>query len=200
MMPKLKLNLLAKKLVFVAKRIFSHKNIKKALGANLVLIMIASSSFGSVNAFTDNSQAEITLDEEEIPLTTQNFGQYPTPMVRITQGFRFFHPGIDLDGKTGDPIKPIKAGRVLAISFSRYTYGNAVIIEHEAGLESLYAHLSEIEVEPGDEVSDEDIIGKMGNTGRSFGDHLHLEISLKGRKIDPLSILPKVKYLALKNK
>jgi len=117
--------------------------------------------------------------------------QYPVEPVKITQGFGFFHPGIDLDGLTGDKIRPIKSGVVEAVSYSKYTYGNAIIVNHGDDLTSLYAHLSKIDVSEGDSVTTDTVIGEMGATGHASGDHLHLEIRDSGRAINPFTILPR---------
>lgn len=134
---------------------------------------------------------ETVIKEAQAPITTIRDIQYPTKEIKITQGYSFFHPGLDLDGITGDEIKPIKAGRVEAVSHSKYAYGNAVLVNHGNRLASLYAHLSKIEVNEGEEVSTLTKLGEMGATGRSFGDHLHLEIRENGVPINPYLVLPR---------
>ena len=96
-----------------------------------------------------------------------------------------------MDGLTGDPITPIRKGKVLSISRSKFAYGNSIIVDHGEGMTSLYAHLSKIEVVEGQEVDTFDEIGKMGATGRSSGDHLHLEIRDHGVPVNPLTVLPR---------
>jgi len=98
---------------------------------------------------------------------------------------------VDFDGVTGDPIHPIMDGRVEAINYSKYAYGNAVLIDHGDNITSLYAHLSKILIKPNQEVTTDTIIGEMGSTGRSSGDHLHLEIRDSGKPFNPLTALPK---------
>jgi murein DD-endopeptidase MepM/ murein hydrolase activator NlpD len=83
------------------------------------------------------------------------------------------------------------AGFVEEISYSRLAYGNAVIVNHGNKITSLYAHLSKIEVEKGQEVNIETKLGEMGATGRAWGDHLHLEIRDHGYPINPFSVLPR---------
>ena len=70
-------------------------------------------------------------------------------------------------------------------------YGNAILINHGSGFLSLYAHLSKILVKKDDIVTNQTVIGKIGATGRAFGDHLHLEIYENGKTINPLSVLPR---------
>ncbi len=172
------------------RHIFEHKNIKKVLGANLAVALIAT-SFVPGKIDVEASSEAFVIAESNGPFTTEKVVQYPVEKISITQGFKVFHPGIDLDGITGDPIKPIKKGVVEAISRSKYAYGNAIIINHGGNVTSLYAHLSKILVAEGDEVNTNTIIGEMGATGRSFGDHLHLEIRDNGIPVNPLLILPR---------
>jgi len=171
------------------RHIFEHKNVKKILGTNLA-IMILVSSFMPVTANFDTEPDLSIIAQETTPLTTERGIQYPVEEVLITQTYKLYHPGIDLDGITGDAIYPIMAGVVEDVSYSRFAYGNAVIINHGNGITSLYAHLSTIEAKEGQEITMDTKLGEMGATGRSFGDHLHLEVRDHGRAINPLSILP----------
>lgn len=171
--------------------IFEHKRIRSLLGANLAIV-VAASTLMPVGAATYSGEPEQNVISENVEiLTTQNSVQYPVQEVKITQGFKFYHPGIDLDGITGDPIYPILAGHVEDISYSKYAYGNAIIINHGSGLTSLYAHLSKILVQKDQLVTTETKIGEMGATGHAIGDHLHLEVRDNGIAINPLSILPR---------
>jgi murein DD-endopeptidase MepM/ murein hydrolase activator NlpD len=169
--------------------IFEHKNIKKILGANLALMLFLT-AFVPKTTFAVAGEENTIITEENIPITTEKSSQYPLKTIKITQRFYIFHPGIDLDGELGDPIYPIKNGVVEAISNSCYAYGNAILIDHGNQISSLYAHLSEIDVYPGQEVTKETLIGKVGSTGHSTGSHLHLEIHDHGVPINPLSVLP----------
>ena len=95
------------------------------------------------------------------------------------------HQGVDLPLKTGDPIYAAFDGKVRYSSFSSSGYGNLVIIRHNNGLETYYAHLSERLVEANDWVVAGQQIGKGGSTGRSSGPHLHFEVRYKGQSFDP---------------
>lgn len=174
------------------RHVFEHKNIKKVLGANLALALIATSFMPtSTRIDVEAASDQVVISEASGPFTTERVVQYPVEKVSITQGFKVFHPGLDLDGITGDSIKPIKKGVVEAVSRSKFAYGNAIIINHGDDITSLYAHLSKILVAEGDEVTTNTIIGEMGATGRSFGDHLHLEVRDNGVPINPYLILPR---------
>lgn len=160
------------------------------MGGNLALMLIAA-SFIPQNVFGDATYEENFVVENKINLTTKVVVQYPVEKIKITQGFRTFHPGLDLDGKTGDKIRPIEDGVVAIISRSRYAYGNAILIDHGDSISSLYAHLSKILVYEGQNVDTNTVIGEMGATGRANGDHLHLEIRKNGVPVNPYTILPR---------
>lgn len=170
--------------------VFGHKNVKKILGTNLAFALIAT-SFVPSHISTEIEAQEPVVSETQTVFKTERAAQYPVNMVRITQGYQFFHPGIDLDGVTGDPIKPVKNGKVKEVSYSKFSYGNSIVVDHGNEVTSLYAHLSEIDVEPNEEVTTDTVIGKMGATGHAFGDHLHLEIHDHGRSINPVSVIPR---------
>jgi murein DD-endopeptidase MepM/ murein hydrolase activator NlpD len=99
-----------------------------------------------------------------------------------------FHSGIDFRGSIGDPIYSTADGVVLESSY-KGGYGNAVVIEHAYGLSTLYAHLSAVNVEPGQRVNVGDVIGFLGSTGRSTGPHLHYEVRKNGNVLDPSQFL-----------
>ena len=99
------------------------------------------------------------------------------------------HTGIDIDGSTGDPVVASKSGRVIMAS-SYSGYGNAVIIDHGGGFSTLYGHLSAFEVSGGQDVSQGEIIGRVGCTGSCTGDHLHFEVRVNGSPRNPLDYLP----------
>jgi len=161
------------------------------LGTGLSLLVIAGSFFPPYSNVQAQGETDSIVIESETTLKTQKSVQIPVESLKVTQGYSFFHPGVDLDGLTGDPVHSIKPGRVIAIAYSRFSYGDEIIIDHGNGLSSLYAHLSQINVKAGDEVSMDTIIGRMGSTGHSTGDHLHLEVHKDGHPINPFSILPR---------
>ena len=98
------------------------------------------------------------------------------------------HQGLDLGLKTGDPIYATFDGKV-RISKAAGDYGNLVVIRHNNGLETYYAHLSQRDVEVGDWVVAGQQIGLGGSTGRSTGPHLHYEVRYKGQSFDPERII-----------
>jgi len=172
------------------RHIFEHKNVRRLLGANMAVVLTAATLLPGQSALAETDTNDNVVIEEQIVLTTEKNIQYPVEKVVISQGYSFFHPGLDFDGITGDPIFPIMKGEVEAIDYSKYGYGNAVLIRHENNLTSLYAHLNKIFVEKDQEVITTTIIGEMGATGRAYGDHLHLEIRRGEIPLNPYSIIP----------
>lgn len=98
------------------------------------------------------------------------------------------HGGVDLAGKEGSPIVAAQGG-VVKRAGERGGYGNAVEIDHGGGVTTLYAHASALTVKEGDVVQPGQTIAKVGHTGRSTGDHLHFELRVNGKQVDPMRAL-----------
>lgn len=94
------------------------------------------------------------------------------------------HRGIDLDLVTGDNVRTVLPGKVRFVGYSS-GHGKTVVVRHVNEIETVYAHLSEYKVEVNQIVSEGEVIGLGGNTGRSTGSHLHLEVRYKGVCIHP---------------
>lgn len=103
-----------------------------------------------------------------------------------------YHPGIDFKGAKGDPVHVTADGKV-AFTGWKGGYGNCIIVQHKNDFQTLYGHLSHINVSEGQAVTTGDVIGKVGSTGRSTGTHLHYEVRKNGKPINP------VKFLSLNN-
>jgi murein DD-endopeptidase MepM/ murein hydrolase activator NlpD len=108
---------------------------------------------------------------------------------QITQRYVWYHRGIDIANKNAPTIVAARAGRVSAVIYGRYGYGNHVVIDHGDGYQTLYGHMSRIYVQANQQVSAGQAVGQMGSTGRSTGIHLHFEVIKNGVKLDPLSVL-----------
>jgi murein DD-endopeptidase MepM/ murein hydrolase activator NlpD len=98
------------------------------------------------------------------------------------------HGGADFLSPAGTPIHAPNAGRI-AVARSLYFSGNTVIIDHGLGLFSMLAHLSAIDVREGDRVAADQVLGKVGATGRVTGPHLHWTVRAANARVDPLSLL-----------
>jgi len=122
-----------------------------------------------------------------VPGSTGSFG-WPIAGRYISQYFYSYHLGIDVPGNTGDPVYSSDGGRVARAGWWPGGFGNAVKIDHGNGYSTMYAHMSQINVSVGQEVGKGQTIGKVGNTGRSFGSHLHFAVQQNGRYLNPLTI------------
>lgn len=97
-----------------------------------------------------------------------------------------FHEGVDISADVGSQVFSTAQGRIVKIMYSKYGYGNRILIKHAYGFETLYAHMGNINVKKGQWVRKNQLIGTVGNTGRSTGPHLHYEIRKNGEPRDPL--------------
>ena len=141
----------------------------------------------ATHAYTD---VELSSLPEATPiLLVDSLESYHYPYIgRITSRYGprrgRAHQGLDISLKTGDPIYATFDGKV-RFSKAAGNYGNLIIIRHNNGLETYYAHLSQRDVEVGDWVVAGQQIGLGGSTGRSTGPHLHFEVRYKGQSFDP---------------
>jgi murein DD-endopeptidase MepM/ murein hydrolase activator NlpD len=101
-----------------------------------------------------------------------------------------FHRGIDIGCDVGTPVHAADSGTVVLVAWWQYSYGYHIVIDHGGGLQTLYGHLSEIDVEAGQAVAKGQVIGKSGSTGFSTGPHLHFEVDVNGQPVNPLGYLP----------
>ncbi len=110
------------------------------------------------------------------------------------------HPGIDMAAPTGTPVYATADGVVGRAEWAG-GYGNLVQLEHGKGLETRYGHLSQILVHDGQHVRRGDLIALVGSTGRSTGSHLHYEVRIDNRPVNPMPFLQTADYLmALQNR
>lgn len=126
----------------------------------------------------------------EIPSTTvQGIGliKPTTGVITSRYGPRWgsTHKGLDIAGPVGTPIAAAAGGTVISSGWDNYGYGYCIKIDHGNGVVTLYAHCDKLYVKSGQVVSQGEAIATMGNTGRSTGPHLHLEIRLNGVPQNP---------------
>lgn len=115
---------------------------------------------------------------------TSPYGMRKHPILRKYK----MHTGIDIGASKGSSIVAANKGTVIMAHYDKSGgYGNMVVIDHGAGITTLYAHASKLCVKVGDEVKAEDVIAKVGSTGLSTGNHLHFEVRVNGETKNPLS-------------
>jgi murein DD-endopeptidase MepM/ murein hydrolase activator NlpD len=116
---------------------------------------------------------------------TSGFGVRSDPF----RGRAAMHGGIDLAGPMGTPVYATADGMVSRSEWNNGGYGNLVEIDHGQGIQTRYGHLSRLIAQPGQQVHRGDLIGLMGSTGRSTGSHLHYEVRIDGRAVNPIPFL-----------
>ena len=114
---------------------------------------------------------------------TSNYGYRTYP-------YTGFHQGIDIGMPMGTPICAVKDGTVSSAVYGTSGYGYYIILDHGDGVQTLYAHCSQLLVVPGTEVTKGQVIAKVGSTGRSTGPHVHFEVRINGEAVDPSPYLP----------
>lgn len=132
--------------------------------------------------------------------------QKPVRDFRFTSGFGVrgnpfggggeMHPGLDMAAPIGTPVYATADGLVGRAERTYGGYGNLIQLEHGKGIETRYGHLSQILVHSGQRVHRGDLIALMGSTGRSTGSHLHYEVRIDGRAVNPMPFLQTADYLA----
>lgn len=125
-----------------------------------------------------------------IEYMSSSFGYRSDPIT----GAAAFHSGIDFKGPVGTPIYAAAKGTV-AFAGRKQGYGNCVEIDHGNGLTTRYAHMSRFGVSPGQAVDAGETIGAIGNTGRSTGPHLHFEVRVGDRAVNPRPFLEKARHV-----
>lgn len=124
--------------------------------------------------------------QSPLPCTeiSSEFGQRAHPILNVTR----LHAGADIGAATGTPVEAAADGVVL-LAEVRGGYGNTVVIAHASSLGTVYAHNSELLVQPGQQVKRGDVVAKAGSTGLSTGPHVHFETRLKGVPVNPRNFL-----------
>lgn len=115
---------------------------------------------------------------------SSDFGKRIDPI----SGNRVFHYGVDIANHLGSEVQALAPG-VVTWAGERQGYGKLVEVDHGNGYRTRYGHNKEVEVDVGDRVTEDTLIGKVGNTGRSTGPHIHLEVLHNGKQINPAKFL-----------
>ena len=120
------------------------------------------------------------IANKDLKRTASGYGMRIDPIYRTPH----FHSGMDFSAKIGTDIYATGNGKV-TYAFWKQGYGNCVIIDHGYGYQTVYGHLSKFKVRVGQKVTRGEVIGEVGNTGKSTGPHLHYEVIVRGRHDNP---------------
>ena len=152
-------------------------------------LYIQSQSFDEVvNLFKQNDEmlkcipAIQPVSNKDLKKTASGYGMRIDPIYKTSK----FHEGMDFSASTGTPIYATGNGTVTKAGWQS-GYGRVVVINHGYGYETLYAHMNKIDVRKGQKVVRGEVIGEVGNTGKSTGPHLHYEVHVKGRVVNPVN-------------
>jgi len=148
-------------------------------------------SWKKLDSITDGAIAVPTEKPVRAHETVSGFGERNDPF----NGRRAQHMGIDIAAPMGTPIYATADGVVSEAAWNSGGYGRLIKIDHGRGIETRYAHLSAIGVSPGQRVTRGQVIGRMGSTGRSTGSHLHYEVRIDGRAVNPIPFMKSTDYL-----
>jgi murein DD-endopeptidase MepM/ murein hydrolase activator NlpD len=130
---------------------------------------------------TGSAPARLSEVTAPAPVSSR-FGWRQDPLTGETT----FHKGVDIAVAYGRDVKAAADG-VVSFAGVQNGYGNTVVVDHDGGRQTRYAHLSQELVRAGDVVSEGQVLGKSGNSGRSTGPHLHFEVLVNGRPVDPVA-------------
>lgn len=171
--------------------IFEKKQFPTLLGVQLIATSMVASVMVYPTQALEPSVEENTVVTAELNqvLTEQTFRQPLEQTLGVSQGYNFFHRGVDIRAPIGTPVHSVAVGQVVEIQYLRYGWGHYVRVSHGENMETLYAHLGQINVKFGQAVDKETVLGTVGLTGKTTGAHLHLEMKLDGKYVNPLGAL-----------
>ncbi|MFO7939668.1 MAG: M23 family metallopeptidase [Bacteroidales bacterium] len=152
-------------------------------------LYIQSKSFDTVTRLAKNKEKMIAAMPAIQPIALDDFARisdYFGYRRDPFNGTRRMHHGMDFTGPVGADIYATGDGVIEEAGFNLYGYGNRVIVNHGFGYKTIYAHLHEVKVKAGDKVRRGEVVGTLGNTGRSTGPHLHYEVRLNGEPKNPM--------------
>ncbi len=174
---------------------FERSGILSATAFNLDVLY--KKAYVQLRSFDDLTQLAKNADEMTLCVPAIPPVNIASSRIRFSSSFGYrrdpfhgdyrMHSGVDLSGPVGEPIYATGNGRVIQVGFDFFGYGNFVMIDHGFGYKTRYAHLRSSSVAIGSVVKRGEVIGEMGNTGRSKGPHLHYEVIYRNRPVNPLN-------------
>lgn len=174
------------------KNLLQHQT-RRVVGASLIAVATVTIILSNASNIGGSFILAFNTPKVTIDVSTISSVQSPIAFQYESRGVSWFHVGADLVAPTGTLVRPIMPGIVVATPELAWGFGKHVIVKHFNDYESIYGHLSKIEVKPGDVVNLNSELGKSGSTGFSTGPHLHLEIHQDGAIVNPADIVPGIK-------
>lgn len=163
-------------------------NTAKKLDAAMKRLYVQSKSFDEIIDLTKRKEEMLRcipaiqpLSNKDLRRTASGYGWRTDPIYKT----RRFHEGLDFSAPTGTEIYATGDGVVTIVQASTIGYGRHIKVDHGFGYLTVYAHLDKFNVKQGQKVKRGDVIGYVGNTGKSTAPHLHYEVRIKGRAVDP---------------
>jgi hypothetical protein len=162
-----------------------------AADLNNIMLRVAyqEKSYEDINNMIKNKEKLLSaipaiqpVNNKRLARIASGFGYRIDPVYKITK----FHAGLDFTAPQGTPIYATADGVVKEANFNAGGFGNQVIINHGYGYETLYGHLYKIKAKRGKRVKRGEVIGYVGNTGKSTGPHCHYEVHKSGQPVDPV--------------
>jgi len=151
-------------------------------------IYVQSESFDELIAYASEKEEMLSsipaiqpLSNKDLKRTASGFGNRIHPIYKISK----FHSGMDFTAPTGTEVYATGNGVIGTVKSARRELGNHIIIDHGFGYQTVYAHLDGFNVRVGQKVKRGDVIGYVGSTGLSTAPHLHYEVLVNGRQVDP---------------
>jgi murein DD-endopeptidase MepM/ murein hydrolase activator NlpD len=164
-------------------------NTTKKLDQITSQVYVQSKSFDEVFKLAKSKEKMIAsipavqpVDISDLKRIGSFFGYRTDPFYKVTK----MHEGIDFTAPVGTPIYATGDGVVTEAEYNRGGYGNSIKISHGYGYETFYAHMSRIKSRVGQKVKRGEVIGYVGNTGKSTAPHLHYEVRLRGKPVNPI--------------
>lgn len=148
--------------------------------------MIGVASYPAQALDYESFEGQYVGSPQVVEVETKRTFQFPlASFSSVSQGFNKYHAGTDLRAPKGTAVVPVAKGHVITSQALRTGYGKYVVVAHDNGFVTLYAHLDKIFVEQGDNVSRDTVLGEVGTTGWTTGPHLHFEMMQHGVRVNP---------------
>jgi murein DD-endopeptidase MepM/ murein hydrolase activator NlpD len=153
-------------------------------------MIVQSKSFDEIEHLIKNKEQMLSSIPAIIPISSKKLSKIPYgygPRIDPVYKTPAFHEGMDFIAVEGVPVYATGNGTIIQADHASTGFGNHVRIDHGYGYKTIYAHLSKMKVRPGQKVKRGDLIGLVGNTGKSVGPHLHYEVHINNRPVNPIN-------------